>query len=76
MPHQLKVRPAELAQKHRARSVLDEQAAFSGITRAHTSVMVCPELVDHVRSEVERESKLFKNLRLAREERETRRKNG
>ena len=55
---------------------LEEQAAFSGVTRAHAAIMICPDLVEHVRSELEREGKLNKNLRLAREEREARRKHG
>jgi len=36
--------------------------------------MVAPELLDHVRSEVERDASLAKNLRKAREEREAARK--
>ena len=53
-----------------ARLSLEEQAAFAGTTRGHTSLMVCPELLDYVRKEVEREASLVKNLRKAREERE------
>jgi hypothetical protein len=55
---------------------LEEQAAFSGVTRAHTAIMICPDLIEHVRAELEREGKLNKNLRLAREESESRRKHG
>ena len=36
--------------------------------------MVCPELLTHVKSEVERDAALAKNLRKAREERELQRK--
>ncbi|CAK0878156.1 unnamed protein product [Prorocentrum cordatum] len=45
---------------------------LSGVTRAHTAIMICPDLIEHVRAELEREGKLNKNLRLAREERESR----
>ena len=53
---------------------LEEQTVFSGSTRTHTSVMVCPKLLDHVRVEVERDAKLAKCLRSAREEREEKKK--
>ena len=53
---------------------MEEQSVFAGVTRSTTAVMVCPELIEHARAEVEREAKLFKHLRLAREEREARRK--
>lgn len=36
--------------------------------------MVCPLLLEHVRTEVERDAKLAKSLRLAREKRGERRK--
>ena len=52
-----------------ARLSLEEQAVFAGTTRGHTSLMVCPELLEYVRKEVEREASLVKNLRKAREER-------
>ena len=38
--------------------------------------MVCPELLSYVREEVERDAKLAKALRTAREEREDRRQKG
>jgi hypothetical protein len=39
--------------------------------------MICPELLDFVRVDVERDASLAKNLRKAREERDaTRKKNG
>ncbi|CAK0799436.1 unnamed protein product, partial [Prorocentrum cordatum] len=53
---------------------LEEQAAFSGVSRSTSSVMVSPELIEHVRGDVEKEAKLHKSLRLAREERESRRR--
>eukprot|EP00959_Pyramimonas_sp_CCMP1952_P304108 6364809-Pyramimonas_sp.AAC.1 len=55
---------------------LEEQAAFSGVTRAHAAIMICPELFEHVRAELEREGGLNKNLRLARKERGASRKHG
>ena len=53
---------------------LEEQTVFAGVSRAFSSVMVCPLLLDHVRGEVERDAKLAKALRSAREERDERRK--
>ena len=53
---------------------LEEQSVFLGATRAHSGVMVCPELLSYVREEVERDAKLAKALRMAREEREEKRK--
>eukprot|EP00959_Pyramimonas_sp_CCMP1952_P131087 2740690-Pyramimonas_sp.AAC.1 len=54
---------------------LEEQAAFSGVSRSTSSVRVSPELTEHVRNDVEKEAKLNESARLAREERESRRKN-
>ena len=51
---------------------LEEQSLFGGLTRAAATMMVCPKLLEHVRSEAEKEGKLQKALRLAKEERETR----
>ena len=53
---------------------LEEQAAFGGVSRTHGALMVCPALTEHVRQEVEKEAKLAKNLRVAREEREASKK--
>ena len=53
---------------------LEEQAVFSGVGRSHSALMVCPDLLDHVRTEVERDAKLAKAMRTAREEREEKRK--
>ena len=51
---------------------LEEQMMFGGLTRSASAVTVCPELIEHVRAEAERDGKLQKALRLAREEREHR----
>ena len=53
---------------------LEEQSTFGGITRAAATLMVCPDLLEHVKVEVERDAQLAKNLRKAREERELARK--
>ena len=53
---------------------LEEQSVFLGATRAHSGVMVCPELLSYVREEVERDAKLAKALRMAWEERDEKRK--
>eukprot|EP00971_Amphidinium_carterae_P118249 2342609-Amphidinium_carterae.2 len=52
----------------------EEAGAFAGTTRSVTQLMVAPSLTEHVRTELEREGKLFKHLRQAREEREAARK--
>eukprot|EP00438_Fugacium_kawagutii_P021515 Skav212741 [mRNA] locus=scaffold1199:108583:113900:+ [translate_table: standard] len=53
---------------------LEEQTTFGGITRQYSTLMICPELLDFVKSETEKEASLAKNLRKAREERESARK--
>jgi len=53
---------------------LEEQSTFGGITRAASTLMICPELLTHVKNEVEKDASLSKNLRKAREERELLRK--
>ena len=53
---------------------LEEQQVFGGLTRQAGTLMVCPALLDYVKSETEREASLSKNLRKAREERELARK--
>ena len=55
---------------------LEEQAAFAGAMRAHTSLMICPDMLEHVRKEVEREASLAKNLVKARENRDSLTKGG
>lgn len=52
------------------RMSLEEQSIFAGTARTHSAIMVCPALLEHVRSDVEADAKLAKALRLAREERE------
>ncbi|CAE7713929.1 unnamed protein product [Symbiodinium sp. CCMP2592] len=54
---------------------LEEQQTFGGTTRLASTLMVCPELLEHVKAEVERDASLAKNLRKAREERELARRN-
>ena len=49
---------------------IEEQAAFLGMARSHTSIMFCPKLLEHVRVEIERDAKLLKMLNLVRDERE------
>eukprot|EP00438_Fugacium_kawagutii_P013922 Skav213474 [mRNA] locus=scaffold565:36349:39146:+ [translate_table: standard] len=53
---------------------LEEQPTFGGITRAAATLMICPDLLSHVKNEVEKDASLAKNLRKAREERELNRK--
>ena len=53
---------------------LEEQTTFGGVTRQFSTLMICPDLLDHVKSEMEKEASLAKNLRKAREERENARK--
>lgn len=58
------------------RMSLEEQQTFGGVTRQAGTLMICPELMDFVKSEVERDASLAKNLRKAREERELARRQG
>ena len=53
---------------------LEEQQTFGGLTRQASTLMICPDLLSHVKTEVERDAALAKNLRKAREERELQRK--
>ena len=64
-----KVRDREGANQSGKLSI-EEQTHFAGATRISSSLMVCPELLEYVRKEVEREAALSKNLRKAREEKE------
>ena len=69
---------AERAREAESRAVggklsLEEQTSFGGMTRQF-STLICPQLLEHVKSETEREASLAKNLRKAREEREATRK--
>ncbi|CAK9052120.1 unnamed protein product [Durusdinium trenchii] len=72
---------AEKAREMESKSVggrlsLEEQTTFGGLTRQFATLMICPDLLEHVKSETEREAQLSKNLRKAREEREAARKGG
>ena len=70
---------AEKAREQESKAVggrltLEEQTTFGGMTRQYSTLMICPELLDYVRTETEREATLAKSLRKAREERELARK--
>eukprot|EP00438_Fugacium_kawagutii_P018856 Skav230896 [mRNA] locus=scaffold2765:199618:204679:- [translate_table: standard] len=70
---------AEKARELESRAVggrlsLEEQTSFGGVTRQFATLMISPQLLEHVKSETEREASLAKNLRKAREEREATRK--
>lgn len=70
---------AEKAREQESKAVggrltLEEQTTFGGMTRQYSTLMICPELLDYVRAETEREATLAKSLRKAREEREALRK--
>ena len=72
---------AEKARDSESRAIggklsLEEQQTFGGLTRQAGTLMVCPELLDHVKTEVERDASLSKNLRKAREERDLAKKAG
>lgn len=53
---------------------LEEQTCFGGVTRQYSTLLICPELLDYVKAETEKEASLSKNLRKAREEREAARR--
>lgn len=53
---------------------LEEQTTFGGVTRQYSTLMICPDLLDFVKAETEKEASLAKNLRKAREEREAARR--
>ena len=53
---------------------LEEQSVFLGTSRSFAGCMVCPDLLDYVKLEVERDAKLQKALHTAKVEREERRK--
>ena len=69
----------ERARKAEAKSMggklsMEEQASFGAIVRQAGTLMVAPALLDHVKSEVEKDVALQKGMRKAREERELNRK--
>jgi hypothetical protein len=51
----------------------EEWSAFFGASRAGDILLVCPQLLSHVRSEVEIDAAIMKRVRKAREERELKR---
>lgn len=72
---------SERAREAESRSVggklsIEEQQTFGGLVRHAATLMICPSLLDHVKSEVEKEVGLQKNMRKIREEREAARKAG
>ena len=42
---------------------LEEQTTFGGLTCQFSTLMICPEFLDHVKQEMEKEAALSKNLR-------------
>ena len=66
----------EMAKSVVGRLLLEEQTTFGGVTRQFSTLMICPELLTHVKEETEREASLAKNLRKAQEEREVARRKG
>ena len=71
---------SERARENESRSVggklsLEEQYTFGSLVRQAGTLMICPSLLEHVKSEVEKDVQLSKNMRKAREERELARKN-
>ena len=64
----IREKEAKLAGNYRLS--LAEWTVCSGVSRAASNLMVCPALLDDVRVEVDKDAKLQKALRLAREERE------
>ena len=53
---------------------VEELAAFSGTHKAGETIMICPSLLSHVRSQVETDVGIMKSVRKAREERDLRKK--
>mmetsp|Transcript_102511 Transcript_102511/g.330659 ORF Transcript_102511/g.330659 Transcript_102511/m.330659 type:complete len:439 (+) Transcript_102511:461-1777(+) len=51
----------------------EEWAAFSGTTKAGDTLMVCPQLLSHMKGVVETDVQIMKSVRKAREERELKR---
>lgn len=71
--HSEKAREAE-AKATGGKLSLEEQASFGSIVRQSGTLMISPDLLTHVKEEVERDAALQKNLRKAREERDLARK--
>lgn len=68
--YSIKLRAQEQKQSQTRKLSFEEQALFGGVVRSWSQLMICPELLDYVKAEAEREAKLAKNMRQAREERE------
>ena len=49
---------------------MEEQFTFGSLVRQAGTLMIAPDLLDHVKSEVTKDAELQKNLRKAREERD------
>ena len=47
---------------------LEEQHTFRSLVRQAEALMICASLLEHVKSEVEKDIQLLKNIRKAREE--------
>ena len=69
--HHERVREAESTAGDRVSP--EEMAAFSGVSRVSESLMVCPQLLNHVKGAVEVDANIMKAVRKEREERELRR---
>ena len=54
----------------------EEMSAFSGLSKAGDLLMVSPDLLEHVKTVVEKDAGIMKNIRKARGEREARKKKG
>lgn len=66
---------SEKARENEARSpggklALEEQYMFGSLVRQAGTLMICPQLLQHVKEEFEKDVQLQKNLRKAKEERE------
>ena len=67
--HSEKAREAE-ARLTGGKLALEEQHMFGSVVRQAGTLMICPQLLTHVKEELERDVQLQKNLRKAKEERE------
>lgn len=67
--HSEKARESE-ARSSGGKLALEEQYMFGSLVRQAGTLMICPQLLQHVKEEVEKDVQLQKNLRKAKEERE------
>ena len=74
-PHSEKARELE-SRNVGGKLSLEEQYSFGSLVRQAGTLMIAPELLDHVKAEAEKDVQLAKNMRKAREERELARKKG